>query len=283
MKLFDDPNDAPAQLSAPKAVSYYPTPGWFAHMLFEQRIAPYLNVESVILEPSCGDGSLLRAIPANVRAFGVELDPVLAAEAAATSGHHVVVGDVLTAPFPEQPTMLFANPPFSMTFVDRLLNRIYFGFAEGGRASMILPAYMLQTSRTVAAFAARWSIEAELIPRDLFPNLSKSLVFASFVREQQRRFVGLSFYLETAAWQQMPERFHEILARARKNVWVAAILEALTRLGGTGTIESIHRIVAGSPPTQTPWVREAIRKWAREAFECVGNATYRIPESPIAA
>jgi site-specific DNA-methyltransferase (adenine-specific) len=284
MTLFAEPQALDRTTQSTVAIDYYPTPGWFSHALFEERIAPRLAPDSVIIEPSAGDGSLLRAIPPSVRAFGVELDAALAAEAEATSGHRVIVGDVLQVAFPEPPTIAFANPPFDITFVEALLGRLHRGFVDGNVAAMILPAYMLQTSRTVERLATSWSIEVEMIPRDLFRGLEKPLVFASFVKERQRRFIGLAFYLETAAWQRMPQRFHEILSRSRKNVWVAAILAALEQLGGTGTVEQITRIVSGAPPSQvrSRFPRESIRKWLHIAFERIGPATYRIPESAAA-
>ena len=73
MMLFDEPVPIAPRLIPRDALSYYPTPGFVAHLIFEENIAPHLTSESVLIDPTAGDGALLRAIPSNVRAFGVEL------------------------------------------------------------------------------------------------------------------------------------------------------------------------------------------------------------------
>ena len=86
-------------------------------------------------------------------------DPVLAREAEATSGHPVITGDVLRTPFPLRPTHAFMNPPFDMKFIESLLALLHRHFEDGNFATTILPAYALQTSRTVERIMSRWSIE----------------------------------------------------------------------------------------------------------------------------
>lgn len=61
---------------------------WFTpERLAEAIVRRYfgdLSERDVVLEPSCGPGAFLRAIPASTRAIGVEIDPALAEEARAT-------------------------------------------------------------------------------------------------------------------------------------------------------------------------------------------------------
>ena len=118
-----------------------------------------------------------------------------------------------------------------------------------------------------------------MIPRDVFPGFDKPLSLVSFTKEQHRKLIGLAFYDETAEWRAMPEEFRRILHRSKTNVWVAAILRALQKLGGRGTVDQIARVISGFRPTQTQHWREAIRKHLRLYFESVERAVYQIPRS----
>lgn len=53
------------------------TPVWVAQALVERHF-PKLGTDDLVLEPSCGIGAFLQAIPAEVRAVGVEIDEALA-------------------------------------------------------------------------------------------------------------------------------------------------------------------------------------------------------------
>ena len=99
----------------------------------------------------------------------------------------------------------------------------------------------------------------------MFHGLEKPLCLATFTKERVRKLVGLAFYLETAAWHRMPPRYHAILERARTNVWVEAIFEALKQLGGSGTVDQIAGIITGRAayrhalsPTRDPQVAPAL-------------------------
>lgn len=59
------------------------TPAWLAEALVERHFSR-LDAADLVLEPTCGAGAFLRAIPAHVPAIGVEIDPALAAAARAT-------------------------------------------------------------------------------------------------------------------------------------------------------------------------------------------------------
>ena len=78
----------------------------------------------------------------------------------------------------------------------------------------ILPAYFLQTAGRVMEYARRWSMEAELIPRNVYPDLSKPLVFTLFRKNAGRRMVGMAFYFEAAAVAQLPEGNQDAVLRA---------------------------------------------------------------------
>src|SRR3546814_2869563 len=55
-----------------------------------------------VIEPSCGTGSFLSAIPQHLPAYGVDIDPDIAAVAKANSGRQVIIGDFRSIELPEQ-------------------------------------------------------------------------------------------------------------------------------------------------------------------------------------
>src|SRR3546814_4530368 len=65
------------------------TPLYAAERLVERHF-PDLGAKDLVLEPSCGIGAFLRAIPATTSAIGVEIDPERAAIARQRSGRPVI-------------------------------------------------------------------------------------------------------------------------------------------------------------------------------------------------
>lgn len=75
--------------------SQWLTPEWAAQAIVDE-FWPDLTPDELVLEPSCGRGAFLKAVPAHVPAVGVELDPALAAFAAVNTGRTVLCGDFRT-------------------------------------------------------------------------------------------------------------------------------------------------------------------------------------------
>lgn len=83
-----------------KALSQYFTPTWAAEIIVEQ-LYPHLSANDLVIEPTCGDGRFLSAIPAHVPAYGVELDPIQADAAHVhrkCPGYHLTPHHVGTGP-----------------------------------------------------------------------------------------------------------------------------------------------------------------------------------------
>jgi adenine-specific DNA-methyltransferase len=72
------------------------TPSWAAELLVQRNFAD-LGPQDCVAEPSCGDGRFLMAIPPEVQAYGVEIDPAMAEEARRNSGRPVICDDFLRA------------------------------------------------------------------------------------------------------------------------------------------------------------------------------------------
>jgi site-specific DNA-methyltransferase (adenine-specific) len=265
-------------MSRIKELGQYPTPQWAAEAIVESFF-PELGTGHVVIEPSCGPGSFLSAVPAGVVAIGVDIDPLMAERARRNTGCRVLVGDFRSIELDFEPTHVIGNPPFNLKLIDGFLDRAHELLPRGGQAGFILPAYAFQTAARVAGYADRWSLSQSMIPRNLFPGLSLPLVFATFLKDQRRTLVGFALYRETAAVQELPARYRDVLAAAGGAVWPRVIRLAVERLGGEADLQEIYREIEGSRPTNTPFWREQIRKVIRTAASgCapVGRGRYAL-------
>ncbi|WP_176331443.1 class I SAM-dependent methyltransferase [Burkholderia vietnamiensis] len=255
----------------------YPTPVWVAEALVERHFSR-LDRQDLVIEPACGPGSFLGAIPADVPAIGVEIDAQVAEIARATTGRRVLTGDFRTVPLECTPTVIIGNPPFDLRVIDSFLSRAWHVLPEGGRVGFILPAYAFQTAARVAGYADQWSLMQEMIPRNIYPGLSLPLVFAIFSKDFRRTLVGFALYREAADVQQLPEPFRAALGAGSGPVWVRVVEAALDRLGGEASLAEIYAAVENARPTRTKFWREQIRKVVRASskFECVSSGRYAL-------
>lgn len=254
------------------------TPAWLAEAIVE-RYFPALNSADHVLEPSCGSGRILQAIPANVPATGIEIDPQLAQLARANTGRQVIEGDYRTVALDFQPTAIIGNPPFDVSKIEALMKRAHGWLPEGGQMGLILPAYMFQTAARVAGYAEQWSIRQDIIPRNVFPGLSKPLVFAVFSKDAARTLIGFAFFHEAARVQQLPTLFRELFAQAAGPLWRRVVTAALECLGGEASLEAIYSLVEGNRPTLTPHWREKIRQVCRSDFQRIDRGRYALPRA----
>jgi hypothetical protein len=105
-------------------LDYYPTPGPTI-----RAILPYLNLrrESAVLDPACGDGSILDEARAWAKCatLGCEIDAGRAS-AARSKQHLIVTGDALAMGPGDWPacTHIIGNPPFGlmMPFIETSLS-----------------------------------------------------------------------------------------------------------------------------------------------------------------
>lgn len=256
------------------------TPTWAAELLL-QRHFPHLTERDVVLDPSCGDGRFLMAVPEHVQAFGVEIDPAAAAEAVLNTGREIVVGDFCIVDLPRRPTAVVGNPPFVADLINDFLARCYELLEYGGKVGFILPAYYFQTAGPVMRLAQRWSIAQEIIPRNLFEGLRKPLLFASFIKERQAVLSGFFLYAETAALESMRREFRALFVGngAKAGVWRETVYAALRICGGTATLKQIYQCVENNRPTNNPFWREKIRQVAGQHFTRVRDGEYSLKEA----
>lgn len=257
------------------------TPRWVCEAIIERHYSR-LDMADVVLEPSCGDGRFLLALPAEVDAIGVEIDPQLAERARQATGRQIITGDFLQVDIPASVTHVIGNPPFEAGVVHRFLERAHALLPEGGTCGLLLPAYILQTSSKVMAMSRRWSISQELVPRNVFPRLSLPLVFTMFRKDPQRTLVGFFLYREAADVARLPADVKVALeAPAKGSVWRRAVRAAFSRVGATvATLDRLYAAV--ERPSENRYWREKVRQTlqAYPEFRRAGVGTWAIaPEA----
>lgn len=237
-----------------------------------------LSSSDLVVEPSCGAGAFLRAIPEHVPAIGVEIDPMIAAIAARDTGRTIITGDFATVPLPEGVTAVIGNPPFDLNTVERFLARIWRLLPEGGRAGLVLSAHSFQTHKRVNHWMDRWSLAVDLIPRNIFPGLRLPLVFATFSKARTRTVVGFALYREAAAVSRLSAPAREVLENGRPNrsVWRALVEETLRTLGGRASLADIYNYIEPRRPTETAWWREKVRQQLQQFFLHCGPGEYAL-------
>lgn len=260
----------------------YFTPAWAAEGIVEHEFG-WLAAGHRVLEPSCGDGAFLCALPEAVEAVGIEIDPRQAARARAASGRQVIVGDFLQVP--SAPLGAFhavlGNPPFSSDLVAAFLKRSHALLEDGGQAGFILPAYILQTSSKVELLGRDFSIRQSLLPRNLFPGLKLPLVFATFTKEKERKLFGFLLYREAQEMRAIDKRWKDTVTdgRERRGVWFPVVSQILAALGGAAELEQIYRAVQAKRPTANPhWqakVRQVLQRHPQR-FARTGHAHYTL-------
>lgn len=268
-----------------KALGQYPTPFWVAEALVGRHF-PKLDTGDMVIEPSCGPGAFLAAIPEHVPAMGIDIDAKMVAVARQNTGRPVLQGDFANIPLNVTPTVILGNPPFNLSLIDRFLDRAYELLPEGGRCGLLLPSYAFQTASRVAGYADRWSLFQEMIPRNVFPGLSIPLLFALFGKDRQRTMIGFALYREAADVQRLAQPYRGIVAGTGGSVWRRVVEAALRALGGEGDLQDIYRELEHNRPFETKFWREEIRRTVRryaESFLPLSGGRYRLVDRSLAA
>lgn len=255
------------------SLSQWFTPFWVAEELVDDALRGLGHVS--VVEPSCGTGAFLAAVPKSLPAFGVDVDPRVVAAAVANSGREVVVGDFRTHDFGEREYQaVIGNPPFEMEIINGFLDRAHRDLPEDGLVALVLPAYAFQTPRQVARWMDMYSIDVNMIPRTLFPGLSKPLVWAKYRKTPERRFTGMMLFAETREIETMRPAIREALARP--GTWREAVRTALESLGGEASVSSICEAISPERRSNQHW-RPKIRQTLQRGFRPTGAGRWALP------
>lgn len=257
----------------------YFTPGWAAEAIVDQYFG-HLGADDLVIEPSCGNGAFLAALPPHVQAIGVEIDPAMAEQARRNTGRAVITGDFRSVPLPAKASAIVGNPPFQADLISQFLDRSWSLLDEEGAAGFILPAYVLQTSSAVTRLHQRWSIEQTLLPRNLFPRLKLPIVFSVFRKERVRRLVGFFLYAEAADVARMQKDCRRLAEQSgTPDTWRTVTRYALQMLGGEADLDAIYRAVEPRRPSLANRTWEArIRNVLQKSpdFEPVCRGRWRL-------
>ena len=97
-------------MASDNPLQFYPTPKACVRRAWDAGIFTGARSANTALDPCCGAGDLLRALPVTVR-FGYEIDPLRAAQASEALGTYVTQCDALTREWTDGPPVIM-NPPF---------------------------------------------------------------------------------------------------------------------------------------------------------------------------
>lgn len=266
-----------------EALGQYFTPAWVAEALLETYF-PDLGLCDRVVEPSCGPGAFLSALPDHVNAVGVEIDPALAERARANTGRPVILGDFLTTELPFAPTAMIGNPPFKQATIQSFLDRAWSLLPDEGRCGFILPVYAFQTASVVDHLAQRWHLRQDLIPRNIFPGLKLPLCFAVLTKGAKRGLVGFSLYHETVQVTRLQRRYRELLVSGEASAWRAVVRAAFEARGGTATLAELYEDIEGARPTANAFWKPKVRQIVQGCARRVGHATWTMDlRPPLAA
>jgi hypothetical protein len=274
LELFDRPT-RPKRREQTEEHSTFQTPSWACEGIVHRYYSDLTSTDRV-LEPSCGEGHLLDAIPPHVPALGVELSAQRAAVARERTGREVIVADVLTMTLAVQPTLILGNPPFQADFIDRLLDRAHAWLPDGGRCGLILPAFVFSTSTRVMHEAERWAIAQECIPRELFPHLRMPVMFVRFEKRRRRTMVGFALFEDMQLVRNLSKYARHFLENGRSPTWRGLVESALHECGGRATLNQLYEIIEGRRPTENPHWRAKVRQVVHCYTVRVGPSTYSL-------
>lgn len=251
------------------------TPRWAAELLAADALKGLGDVG--VIEPSCGDGAFLSAIPDHLDAVGVEIDPVVAARAQALTGRTIVVGDFATAEVAVRNLgLIVGNPPYAMQTIDDFVLRSHALLPEDGVCALLLPAHVLSTTVRVNRWAERFAIEQRMVPRSLFPRISLPLVWTRFVKSKRRTLVGFMLFEEQTDFETMPKAVRRALGRP--GTWREAVGLAIHSLGGEASLSEIYEAVRPRRPSGNQWWRDKVRQICGLYFERVGEHRFAMPQ-----
>lgn len=257
------------------------TPEWSAEAIVSE-FWPGLDEDDLVLEPSCGRGAWLKAIPENVSAYGIEIDPALAIEASKNTGRQILCGDFRTIELPPdlaRPNVILGNPPYKMKTLDSFLDRAHRLLPTNGQCGFLLGSQLLQTPSTVIRWNEKWSLEQRLVPRTLFPRAIRPLVFVLFTKDYRRRWLGgFLLYREAHELNEIEKEAKLILVEGRPNrsCWKAVVDWAMKRAGGKASVQDLYDIIDPHRPTENRFWKEKVRQTLQRHYRQVERGVWEI-------
>lgn len=266
-------SDARDPVERDESLSQFFTPSWAAELLVANALEGLGVVD--VLEPSCGNGQILGAIPSTHGALGVEIDPRMAREARRRTGRDVVCGDFSTVDIGVRTFgAIIGNPPFVSGAIEALVARAHGLLPEGGVLGLVLPAHIPASSDRIARWRERFSIEVQLLPRMLFPRLRLPLTWTRMVRTANRTLVGVLLFDEQQDISAMPDASRRSFQAGR--TWREVIGEALETLGGEASLRDIYAAVEPRRRSTNAFWRDKTRQILAMHYVRVDETRWRL-------
>ncbi|MAM83258.1 MAG: SAM-dependent methyltransferase [Acidobacteria bacterium] len=267
--------EAKAEERTVRDLSQWFTPFWAAEELMAHALEE--KKAHFVLEPSCGSGSFLTAIPSDLDALGVEIDPVAAEKARTNSQRRVIIGNFKTVDLEGfEPDLVIGNPPFDVATISAFVDRAGRILPDDGMIAMILPAYAFQTPSRVTEWMDAYSLDIDALPRTLFPGLSKPLVWARFRKTAQRLHRGLLLFRRTRAIEEADKNVKGALGAA--GTWRNAVDQALRSVGGKAHLRTIYDRIDPQRRASEHW-QPKVRQTLQRGFTSLGNGVWALPEA----
>ena len=195
------------------SLDQYFTPEWAERLV--ENLFPDLTPADFVIEPSCGKGAFLKVIPTEVPALGIEMIPCLPQKRAESSGRQVLCGDFRTIDLPANPTVIVGNPFRRQSH--RPVHRASQGhLPDNGRCGLILPAYVLQYPTRIVRWNQDWTLQQWMIPRELFVDLIKPLVFCMLRKEKVKILHGFLLQEEALDFRRYDAKAKLLLVKGKK-------------------------------------------------------------------
>lgn len=262
-------------MSKQKELSQWHTPRWASEALLEKV---GFRPGEVVLEPSCGDGSFLQAIPDEYEAVGIEIDEAMAEAARANSGRTVIVGDFRHVDIPIRPTLVVGNPPFKTDLVLEFLERSYQLLPDQGRVAFLLSTHILQTPSNIVALSEKWGMDHMIMPRTLFNRASRPLSFLQLVKGG-KGMRGMFLYHQAYFFNRLPLMAKKIANQGRGSVWLRVVSWAMSQSGGAADLPELYRLVGQNPPTTNKFYKEKIRQVLQQNFKQLSRGRWTFKDA----
>jgi hypothetical protein len=99
----------------------------------------------------------------------------------------------------------------------------------------------------VVSYRDRYLLDQHTVPRNLFAQMSKLLMFAQFKKDRKPFFVNLFLYLETDAVNPITAQYKTLFIRneSRASLWGGLVEKALIAIGGEPDLQQLYGEIEG--------------------------------------
>lgn len=252
---------------------------WFTPVWAAESLVSSLDLRDTdrVLEPTCGTGNFLKAIPQSVTAIGVEIDPELAEIARKETSREIITGDFREVKLPWQPTLVVGNPPYKVDLISDLLDMSYELLPPQGRVALLISVHILQTPDTVDRLLSKWGVDHHLVPRTLFNKAIRPLSYIVLTKGSNH-CRGMMLYPEAFTINRLPRAAKTVANNGQGSVWLRVVVWAMDQAGGEATLSVLYGLVGENRPTPNNFWRDKVRQILQQHFVPVARGRWATKE-----